>query len=105
MELGEKAYVFHLNQILYGCRPELPVSIFPGGFPGSLVVKKPPGNSGDPGSIPGSGKSPGERAGNLLQYSCLGKPMDRGAWWAVAHGVVKSWTQLSMHACTASFLA
>ena len=42
MELGEKAYVFHLDQMLYRCRPELPVSIFPGGFPGSSVVKNPP---------------------------------------------------------------
>ena len=39
--------------------------------------------------------SPGERKGNPLQYSCLGNPMDRGAWWATVHGVAKSWTQLS----------
>ena len=39
--------------------------------------------------IPGSGTSPGERNGNLLQYSCLGNPMDRGAWWATVHGVEK----------------
>ena len=91
--------------MLYGCRPELPVSVFPEGFPGSSVVKKPPANAGDTGSIPGSGKSPGEGPGNPLQYSCLGKPMDREAWQAVAHGVVKSQTRLSMHALTAYFLA
>ena len=39
------------------------------------------------GSIPGSGRSPGKGNGNLLQYSCLGNPMDRGAWWATVHGV------------------
>ena len=49
-------------------------------------------NAGDPGSIPGSGKSPGEGNGNLPQYSCLENPMDRGAWWATVHGVTNSQT-------------
>ena len=44
---------------------------------------------GDAGSIPGSVRSPGEESGNPLQYSCLGNPMDRGAWWAIVHGVTK----------------
>ena len=52
-------------------------------------------NVGDPGSIPGLGRSPGGGHGNLLQYSCLENPMDRGAWWAIAHGVEKSQTRLS----------
>ena len=52
-------------------------------------------NVGDLGSIPGSGSSPGEGNGNPLQYSCLENSMDRGAWWATAHGVTKSQTQLS----------
>ena len=43
----------------------------------------------DTGLIPGSGRSPGEGNGNLLQYSCLGNPMDRGAWWATLSGVAK----------------
>ena len=43
-------------------------------------------NAGDPASIPGSGRSPGEGNGDPLQYSCLGKPMDRGAWRATVHG-------------------
>ena len=47
------------------------------------------GDSGDAGSIPRSGRSPGEGNGNPLQYSCLRKPMDRGAWQAIVHGVVK----------------
>ena len=46
-------------------------------------------NAGDSGSIPGSGRSPGEGSGNPLQYSCLGNPMDRGAWHATVHGVEK----------------
>ena len=59
------------------------------------MVKHLPVNAGDArdlGSIPGSGKSPGEGNGNPLQYSCLENPMDRGAWWATVHGVAKSWT-------------
>ena len=59
------------------------------GFPGVSVVKNPPANAGDAGSIPGLGKSPGEGNGNLLQCSCLGNPMDRGAWIATVHGVAK----------------
>ena len=46
-------------------------------------------NAGDVGSIPALERSPGEGNGNLLQYSCLGNPMDRGVWWAAAHGVVE----------------
>ena len=53
------------------------------------MVKNLPDNAGDTGSIPGSGRSPGEQSGNPLQYSCLGNPMDRGAWWATVHGVEK----------------
>ena len=52
-------------------------------------------NAGDPGSIPGLGRSSGEGNGNPLQYSCLENTMDRGAWWAIVHGVTKSQTQLS----------
>ena len=52
-------------------------------------------NAGDIGLIPGVGRSPGKGNGNPLQYSCLGNPMDRGAWWATVHGVAKSRTQLS----------
>ena len=65
------------------------------GFPGGLEVKAPACNAGDPGSIPGSGRSPGEGNGNTLQYSWLENPMDGGAWWATAHGVAKSRTRLS----------
>ena len=54
------------------------------------MVKNRPANVGDAGSIPGSGRSPGEINGNPLQYSCLGSPMDRGARWATVHGVAES---------------
>ena len=65
------------------------------GFPGGLEVKASTCNAGDLGSIPGSGRSPGEGNGNPLQYSCLENPMDGGAWWATVHGVTKSRTRLS----------
>ena len=55
------------------------------GFPGGCsVVKNPPAKAGNAGSVPGLGRSPGEGNGNLLQYSCLGIPKDRGAWWDTA---------------------
>ena len=60
------------------------------GFPGGSVIKNPPANAGDTremGSIPGLGRSLG--GGNPLQYSCLGNPMGRGAWWATVHRVAK----------------
>ena len=59
------------------------------GFPGGSVVKNLPANSGDVGSVPGLERSPGEGNGNMLQYSCLGNPKDRGAWWATVFGVAK----------------
>ena len=62
------------------------------------MVKNPPDNAGDTGDaglIPGSGRSPGERNDNPLQYSCLENPMNRGAWWDTVYGVTKSLTQPS----------
>ena len=59
------------------------------------MVKNLPANAGDAGDaglIPRLGRYPGEGNGNPLQYSCLGNPMDRGAWWATVHGVSKSQT-------------
>ena len=61
--------------------------------------------SGDPGSIPGSGRFPGEGNGTPLQYSCLENPMDGGAWWATVHGVAKSLTRLSDFTFTFHFHA
>ena len=69
-----------------------PLSTYPSPIFGASqvapVVKNPPANAGDArvmGSIPGMGRFPGEGNGNPLQYSCLGNPMDRGAWWATVH--------------------
>ena len=60
------------------------------GFPGGSVVKNLPANSGDACSIPRSGRSPGGGNGNPFQYSSLGNPRDRGAWWATVHAVAKT---------------
>ena len=65
--------------------------IFSGGSDGKESVY----NTGDPGSITGSGRFPGKGNGNPLQYSCLENSMDRAAWRATVNGVTKSWTQLS----------
>ena len=64
------------------------------GFPGGIVVKNPTDNAGDMDSIPGLGRSPREGNGDSLQYSCLGNPIDRGAWQDTAHGVAESKTQV-----------
>ena len=61
-------------------------------FPGGSEGKESACNVGDPGLIPGLGRSPGEGNGNLLQYTCLENSMDGGAWWATVRGVTKSWT-------------
>ena len=61
----------------------------------ALVVKSPPVNAGDIRDrvlIPGSGRSPGGGHGNLFHYPCMENPMDRGAWWAIVHRVLKSQT-------------
>ena len=65
------------------------------GFPGGSDGKASVYNAEDPGSIPGSGRYPGEGNGNPLQYSCLENSMAGGAWWATVHGVAKSQTRLS----------
>ena len=68
--------------------------LIPRGFPGGSVVKNPPANAGDTGSLPGLGRSPGEGNGNPPQYSCLENPMDRRAWRATVHRVARSQTRL-----------
>ena len=64
-------------------------------FPGGSGGKASAYNAGDPGLIPGSGRSPGEGNGTPLQYSCLENPMDRGVWWATVHRATESRTWLS----------
>ena len=73
----------------------LSLAICKAAFPGGSEVKASACNVGDLGSIPGSGRPPREGNGSPLQYSCLGNPMDRGAWQATVHGVAKSRTRLS----------
>ena len=83
-------------QQFMGGRWELPLR--PSGKESACNV----GATGNAGSIPGLGRSPGEGHGNPVQYSCLENPMDRRAWWATVHRVAKSQTwlkQLSTHAC------
>ena len=58
------------------------------------TVKNLPANAGDPGLIPGLGRSPGEENGSPLQYSCLESSMDRRAWQVIVHVVTESWTRL-----------
>ena len=70
-------------------------STYPWGFPCSSVGKESAYNAGDLGSIPRSGRPPGEGNGSPLRYSCLENPMDGGAWRATAHAVTKRRTQLS----------
>ena len=65
------------------------------GFPGGSDGKEPACSAGDPGSIPGPGRSPGEGNGNPLQYPCLENPMDGGAWKTTVHGVAKSWNDFT----------
>ena len=68
------------------------------GFPVGTVVKNPPAHAGDirdAGSAPGMGRYLGGGNGNPLKYACLENLMDRGAWWAVVHGVVKNQARLS----------
>ena len=70
------------------------------GLPSGSVVKNlraSAGATGDTGSIPELGRSPGGENGNPLQYSCENNPMDREAWWALVYGVAESWIRVSTH--------
>ena len=91
---GKKRIYLERNTCYRQCGPSQGVSMasecgmvsfyelgnFIGDFPGASVVKKPPANAGDPASVPGLGRSPGERSGNPLQRSCLRSSRDRGTW-------------------------
>ena len=82
----------HLQSCTFG---NMLLSFFKWGFTGGSDDKESACSAGDPGSIPGSGRSPGEGNGNPLQYPCLENSMGRGAWQTTVHGVAKSRTQLS----------
>ena len=86
-----KATISLTDSILLLKRPSMLLLDFPGGSDSKASAY----NAGDPGSIPGSGRSPGEGNGTPLQYFCLENPMDGGAWQATVHGVTKNWTRLS----------
>ena len=73
-------------KISFFCSPRIDKQ----GFPRGSVVKNMAANAGDVGLIPGLGRYPTGGNSNPHQYSCLGNPMDRGAWWATVHGVTKS---------------
>ena len=89
-------HCFHFLPAILTSNTSFDFSGFPGGSEGKVSAC----SAGDPGSIPGSGRSLGEGNGNPLQDSCLENPTDRGAWWATVHRVTKSQTRLkwlSMH--------
>ena len=81
------AYNLHTPSYIF----KSPLDYFQG-FPGGIAIKNPPANARDAGLIPGSGRSSGDGNGNPLQYSHLGNPTDREAWWATVSGVTDSWT-------------
>ena len=74
--------------------PNLAINSKDLGLPWWLSSKESVCSAGDPGSLPGLGRSPGKGNDNPLQYPCLENPMDRGAWWAIVHGVSQSQTRL-----------
>ena len=85
-------FLFHVREIFnYNLFKNF---LIPFLFPGGSDCKASAYDVGDLGSIPGSGRYPGEGNGNPLQYSCLENPRDRGAWWAVVYGVAQSWIRL-----------
>ena len=73
-------------------------------IPGGSDGKESACNAGDPGSIPGLERSPGEGNGNPLQCSCLDNPRDGGAWWAAVYRVAQSWTRLKRLSSSSIFL-
>ena len=76
------------------CLSILSIAVYTLGFSGGSDGEESVCNARDLGSVPGLGRSSGEGNSNPLQYSCLGNPLDRGAWWAMVHEVAKSWTRL-----------
>ena len=88
-------FVIVLNMFMHGiCTLTYNTFIVSLGFPGGSDGKESACIAGDMDSIMRLGRSPGEGNGYPLQYSCLENSIDRGAWWAVVHGVAKSWTAL-----------
>ena len=86
-----EGHAAHLGS-LCGAVPPTRVGLYIMGFPGGSVSKESACKAGNLGSVPGSARPPGAGNGNPLQYSCLENSTDRGAWWALVHGVAKSQT-------------
>ena len=101
--LTDKLYVHVLKRKHWKSYVCISVSIRMG-FPSWLSGKESAYNADDVGWVPGLGRSSGEGNGNPLQYSCLGNPMDRGAWRAAVHGVTKSRTWLSNWTTTKQYI-
>ena len=93
--------VYHNKQRKKAAQRSVPLIWGRDRSPGGSDGKESTFKSGDPGLIPGLGRSLGEWSGNPLQYSCLENSMDGGAWWARLHGVTESWTQLTLALFTA----
>ena len=74
------------------------------GLPSGSLVKSLPDNAQSTGSIPWSGRCPGEGNGNPFQFTCLENSMNRGAWWAIVHGVTKSKTRLKQLSIAHTFM-
>ena len=85
---GDPGSIIWVRNICWFCWDRLPTPVFLG-FPCGSAGKESAYNVGDLGLIPGSGRSPGEGNGNPLQYSCLESSVDKRAWWAIVHGVVR----------------
>jgi len=86
-------YLFHISNGFWRKHFRATFIDFFFGFPGGSDSKESACSVGDPDSVPGLGRSSGEGNGNPLQYSCLEKSVDKGAWQATVHGVSKSWTR------------
>ena len=82
-------FVGKVMSLLFNTLSNFVIAFLPRSFSGGSDSKVSAYNAGDPCSIPGSGRCPGEGNGNQLQYSCLENPIDRGAWLATVHGVGK----------------
>ena len=97
LHLSTFSQPLHLSTFCITARVELTGLLLPLGlgFPSGSDSEDSACNAGDLGLIPGSWRSPGERNGHPLQYSCLENPLDRGVWWATGHGVAKNQTRLS----------
>ena len=88
-------FFLHKQELTNKLQPGTQLVYYPLPHAGSSDDKESACNAGEPGSIPGLGRSPGEANGYPLQYSCMENSVDRGAWWVTVYGVTESQTQPS----------